>query len=173
MTFWLAVLGMLVFPVVSTTLFWRLRRPVLGFAVGTLPIFLAWLTLILQTERSLAECARNVEAFCEWTGIGQLIVTLLAVVLLALAAVFASGAEVIAAALEEANAPAAQGRRKATPLYAGSLLIILAAAPLGLALGIVFSSLTRWYSAFWFSPMLGLAAAITWMVYQEYRFLRG
>ena len=173
MDFWLPVLGLLLFAVVSTAFFRLLRRPMLGLAVGTLPVFVLWLYFMVQSERALAECARNVEAFCEWTGIGRLIVTLLAVVLLAVAAAAATGIEFAALTWQRANPRAAHGQRKASPRRAGSPLIIMVVAALGLFLGFVSASLTEWPSAFWLVPMLGLVAAIIWMVYQEHSFLRG
>lgn len=173
MGFWLPVLGLLLFSVVSTAFFRLLRRPMLGLAVGTLPVFALWLNFMLQTERSLAECARNVEAFCEWTGIGQFLVTLLAVILVALAAAAATGIEFAAVTWQRANARAAHGPRKVSPRHAGSPLIIMGAGALGLVLGFVSASLTEWQSTFWIVPMLGLGAATIWMVYQEHRFLRG
>lgn len=170
MELWLIPLSLVLVSVLVTVFSLQQGKPILGFALGTLPFFLLWLALSLAFEWSLYQCRLDITANCEWTGPGLFLATLIAYGLVALAAVILIGFDLAHLFLTRRSiAGAPRGGSYPWPLWA-ALLVILTAGGIGLAFGFVLSDLLGALTAFWVVPMLALAGAASFMVYQERKF---
>lgn len=169
MTFWLIILGLLLLAFAIGQFFVRRRQPLLGFALGILPILGGWLYFSLQAEMALYTCRHDIRAMCEWTGIGILMLTLLAMILILFCAVAVGVMDVARifwrrkSFFGEANA-----RLYPWPVWR-SLMAIVILMVLGFIAGYLLSGAVRTPVMAWFAPFVTVVAGTVWALFRERR----
>ena len=168
MGIWFLLLGLLLLPLVATDFFLRRRKPLLGFALGALPLFLLWLALVLRTELTLYQCSRDVTLMCELTGLGIYIPTLVVIGILTLDGL-------VLALIDFADQRSKRQKPDVTqyqgisrrPLWL-SLLFVIVVGLLGLLAAHWLTVGLSWpLTLYWLVPMLALAGTITYVVNNE------
>lgn len=165
---WLVLLALFLLPFVATYLSLRRRKPLLGFALGALPLFLLWLALALRTELTLYQCSRDVTLMCELTALGIMIPTLLVIAILTLDGLALAVLAFTERGLlwpEQGLSQYQQDLRR--PLWL-SLLFITVVGPLALAMS---HWIVMWHNGaltvYWLVPMLALVGTIAYVVNHE------
>lgn len=169
MTFWLIVLGLLSLALAISQFFVRRRQPMLGFALGILPILAGWLYISLQAEMALYTCRNDVRAICEWTGIGIAIFTLLALILILICAV-AVGVMDVARIFWRRKSFFGNANAGLYPWPVWlSLMAIVILMVMGSFAGFLLSDVVRTPVMTWFAPFVAVVGGTLWALVRERR----